>query len=162
MIAIGFDPGTARLGFGVIGSAPDPYAIDYGVIVTTADMPMAHRLLEIHHAVTELIVQYRPDAIAVELLYFARNVTTAMTVGQARGVVLLSAAQQGVAIAEYSPSEVKHAIVGYGKADKRQIQEMVRIILGLPSTPRPDDAADALAAAICHVQVAPFRARVGE
>ena len=76
--------------------------------------------------------------------------------------MLLSAAQQGVAIAEYSPSEVKHAIVGYGKADKRQIQEMVRIILGLPSTPRPDDAADALAAAICHVQVAPFRARVGE
>lgn len=162
MIAIGFDPGTARLGYGVIGSDPDPYAIDFGVIVTAADLPMAQRLLEIHLAVSELIDRHRPDAVAVELLYFARNVTTAMTVGQARGVVLLAAAQHGVLVAEYSPSEVKHAIVGYGKADKRQIQEMVRIMLGLTSLPRPDDAADALAAAICHVQVAPFRARVGE
>lgn len=162
MIAIGFDPGTARLGYGIIGSDPDPYAIDYGVIVTSADQPMARRLLEIHQAVSELIDRHKPDAIAVELLYFARNVTTAMTVGQARGVVLLAAAQQGVPVGEYSPSEVKHAIVGYGKADKRQIQEMVRIMLGLASLPEPDDAADALAAAICHVQVAPFRARVGE
>lgn len=162
MIAIGIDPGTARLGYGVIGAAPDPYAIDFGVIVTSADTPMSQRLLEIHGAVSELIDVHRPDAIAVELLYFARNVTTAMTVGQARGVVLLAAAQHGIAVAEYSPSEVKHAIVGYGKADKRQIQEMVRIMLGLASVPRPDDAADALAAAICHAQVAPFRARVGE
>jgi crossover junction endodeoxyribonuclease RuvC len=123
---------------------------------------MSQRLLEIHGAVGELIDRFRPDAIAVELLYFARNVTTAMTVGQARGVVLLAAAERGVPVAEYSPSEVKHAVVGYGKADKRQIQEMVRIMLGLPSLPRPDDAADALAAAICHVQIAPFRARVGE
>jgi crossover junction endodeoxyribonuclease RuvC len=141
---------------------PDPSAIDYGVIVTSADLPMSQRLLEIHGAVGELIDRFRPDAIAVELLYFARNVTTAMTVGQARGVVLLAAAERGVPVAEYSPSEVKHAVVGYGKADKRQIQEMVRIMLGLPSLPRPDDAADALAAAICHVQIAPFRARVGE
>jgi crossover junction endodeoxyribonuclease RuvC len=162
MIAIGFDPGTARLGYGVIQSDPDPSAIDYGVIVTSADLPMSQRLLEIHGAVGELIDRFRPDAIAVELLYFARNVTTAMTVGQARGVVLLAAAERGVPVAEYSPSEVKHAVVGYGKADKRQIQEMVRIMLGLPSLPRPDDAADALAAAICHVQIAPFRARVGE
>ena len=92
---------------------------------------MATRLVQIHAAVTELISSFRPDAVAVELLYFARNVTTAMTVGQARGVVLLAAAQRGVPVAEYAPSEVKHAIVGYGKADKRQIQEMVRIMLGL-------------------------------
>lgn len=161
MIAIGFDPGTARLGFGVIDSEPDPQAVDFGVIVTPADLPMATRLLQIHAAVTELIVEFKPDAVAVELLYFARNVTTAMTVGQARGVVLLAAAQQGVTVAEYAPSEVKHAIVGYGKADKRQIQEMVKIMLGLESLPQPDDAADALAVAICHAQVAPFRARVG-
>ena len=162
MIALGFDPGTARLGYGVIESDPDPRAIDYGVIVTPAELPMAQRLLEIHGAVGELIDRFQPDAVAVELLYFARNVTTAMTVGQARGVVLLAAAERGIPVAEYSPSEVKHAVVGYGKADKRQIQEMVRIMLGLSSLPRPDDAADALAAAICHVQIAPFRARVGE
>lgn len=161
MIAIGFDPGTARLGYGIIESEPDPVAIDYGVIVTTADSPMATRLLEIHAAVGELIDRHQPQAIAVERLFFARNVTTAMTVGQARGVVLLAAAQHGVATAEYAPSEIKQAVVGYGKADKQQIQEMVRIMLGLESLPRPDDAADALAVAICHVQVAPFRARVG-
>ncbi|MGH2615683.1 MAG: crossover junction endodeoxyribonuclease RuvC [Thermomicrobiales bacterium] len=161
MIAIGFDPGTARLGFGVIDSDPDPRPIDFGVIVTDADLPMAKRLLAIHEAVGELIDRYHPSAVAVELLFFARNVTTAMTVGQARGVILLAAAERGIPVAEYSPSEVKQAVVGYGKADKHQIQEMVRIMLGLETLPRPDDAADALAVAICHVQVAPFRSRVG-
>jgi crossover junction endodeoxyribonuclease RuvC len=161
MIAIGFDPGTARLGFGVIESEPDPRPIDFGVIVTDAALPMANRLLAIHEAVGELIDRYQPDAIAVELLFFARNVTTAMTVGQARGVILLAGAERGIPVAEYSPSEVKQAVVGYGKADKRQIQEMVRIMLGLESLPRPDDAADALAVAICHVQIAPFRSRIG-
>lgn len=161
MIALGFDPGTARLGYGVIESEPEPRAIDYGVIVTSATMPMAQRLLEIHAAVGQLICRYKPDAIAVELLFFARNVTTAMTVGQARGVVLLAAAQHDVPLAEYSPSEVKQAVVGYGKADKGQIQEMVRIMLDLATVPTPDDAADALAVAICHAQIAPFRARVG-
>lgn len=161
MIALGFDPGTARLGYGVIVSEPDPRAIDYGIIATDSKLPMAQRLVEIHEAVTELIQVFRPDAVAVERLFFAQNVTTAMTVGQARGVVLLAAAQRGVFVAEYAPSEVKQAVVGYGKADKRQIQEMVRIMLGLESVPRPDDAADALAIAICHVQVAPFRERTG-
>ena len=161
MIALGFDPGTARLGYGVIASDPDPRAIDYGIIATDADLPMAQRLVEIHEAVTELIQVFRPDAVAVERLFFAQNVTTAMTVGQARGVILLAAAQRGLPVAEYAPSEVKQAVVGYGKADKRQIQEMVRIMLGLESVPRPDDAADALAIAICHVQVAPFRERTG-
>ena len=161
MIALGFDPGTARLGYGVIASEPDPRAIDYGIIATDPNLPMPQRLVEIHDAVTELIQVFRPDAVAVERLFFAQNVTTAMTVGQARGVVLLAAAQRGLPVAEYAPSEVKQAVVGYGKADKRQIQEMVRIMLGLGSVPQPDDAADALAIAICHVQVAPFRERTG-
>jgi crossover junction endodeoxyribonuclease RuvC len=161
MIAIGFDPGTARLGYGVIDSEPEPEAIDFGVVVTSPDVPMALRLLQIHDAVGDLIDLHGPAAIAVESLFFARNVTTAMTVGQARGVVLLAAAERGIPVAEYTPSEVKQAVVGYGKADKQQIQEMVRIMLGLDDLPRPDDAADALAVAICHVQIAPFRARVG-
>jgi crossover junction endodeoxyribonuclease RuvC len=161
MIAMGFDPGTARLGYGVIESDPEPRAIDYGVIMTDGQASMASRLLRIHAAVGELIDRHQPGAVAVELLFFAQNVTTAMTVGQARGIVLLAAAERGVEIAEYAPSEVKQAVVGYGKADKHQMQEMVRMILGLTLAPTPDDAADALAVAICHVQTAPFRARVG-
>jgi crossover junction endodeoxyribonuclease RuvC len=161
MIAIGFDPGTARLGYGVIEGESEPRAIDFGVIVTDAGVPMARRLLLIHAAVGELIDRHQPGAVAVESLFFARNVTTAMTVGQARGIVLLAAAQRGVPVAEYTPSEVKQAVVGYGKADKHQMQEMVRVVLGLDAPPRPDDAADALAVAICHVQTAPFRSRVG-
>jgi crossover junction endodeoxyribonuclease RuvC len=161
MIAIGFDPGTARLGFGVVESKVDPDAIDFGVITTDAETPMANRLLEIHDALLELLDRFRPDAVAVESLFFARNVTTAMTVGQARGIILLAAAQRGIPVAEYTPAEIKQAVVGYGKADKHQMQEMVRLILGLPETPRPDDAADALAVAICHLQTAPFRSRIG-
>lgn len=161
MIAVGFDPGTARLGFGVVESAVDPEVIDFGVIATDANVPMANRLLAIHDALGELLDRIRPDAVAVESLYFARNVTTALTVGQARGVILLAAAQRAIPVAEYSPSEIKQAVVGYGKADKHQMQEMVRLILGLSEAPRPDDAADALAVAICHLQTAPFRSRVG-
>jgi crossover junction endodeoxyribonuclease RuvC len=161
MIAVGFDPGTARLGFGVVESVVDPELIDYGVIATDANVPMASRLLAIYDALGELLDRIHPDAVAVESLFFARNVTTAMTVGQARGVILLAAAQRAIPVAEYSPSEIKQAVVGYGKADKHQMQEMVRLILGLAEAPRPDDAADALAVAICHLQTAPFRSRVG-
>lgn len=161
MIVIGFDPGTARLGYGVVESDHDPRAIDFGVIVTDAKSPMANRLLDIYEAVGTLIDRYQPTAVAVELLFFARNVTTAMTVGQARGVVLLAAAQRVIPVAEYAPSEVKQAVVGYGKADKRQMQEMVRMVLGLSVSPSPDDAADALAVAICHIQTAPLRSRIG-
>ena len=149
------------MGFGVVESGVDPEVIDYGVIATNADVPMANRLLTIHEALSALLDRVRPDAVAVESLYFARNVTTAMTVGQARGIILLAAAQRAIPVAEYSPSEIKQAVVGYGKADKHQMQEMVRLILGLAETPRPDDAADALAVAICHLQTAPFRSRVG-
>jgi crossover junction endodeoxyribonuclease RuvC len=160
MITIGIDPGTARLGFGIISGADPPRAIDFGVIETAAATTMPERLAALFDAVNDLLERHRPEALAVEQLFFARNVTTAMTVGQARGVVLLAAARAGIRVAEYTPSEVKQAVAGYGKADKFQMQEMVRLLLGLDHVPHPDDAADALAVALCHQQTAPFLARV--
>lgn len=162
MITLGIDPGTARLGYGVVESAQDPILHDYGVIETAASAEMPQRLSGLFDAVTSLIAEHRPDVLAVEQLFFARNVTTAISVGQARGVVLLAAARAGVPVAEYSPSEVKHAVVGYGKADKAQMQEMVRIILQLEHAPHPDDAADALAIALCHAQRAAFHDKAGQ
>lgn len=164
MIILGIDPGTALLGFGVVQFDGEPALIDFGAVATPAGAPMPDRLVGLYDAVRELLDRHRPDVVAVEQLFFARNVTTAISVGQARGVALLAAAQSGVAVREYSPSEVKHAIVGYGKADKTQVQEMVRMILGLAEAPHPDDAADALAVALCHGQRAAFqdRARLGE
>lgn len=160
---IGIDPGTARLGFGVIdeGSDQQPRAVAYGVLSTESDEAMPQRLASLFDRLTELIETHRPEVLAVEQLFFARNVTTAITVGQARGIVLLAAARADVHVVEYSPSEVKHAVAGYGKASKTQMQEMVRIILGLAEVPEPDDAADALAIALCHAQTAPFLARTG-
>ena len=161
MITLGIDPGTARLGYGLVATDPEPRALGFGVVETPSAQPMPERLATIFDAVTGLIADHRPETLAVEQLFFARNVTTAMTVGQARGVVLLAAARAGVAVVEYTPAEVKQAIVGYGKADKPQMQEMVRLILGLEYPPQPDDAADALAIALCHAQTAPFLDRVG-
>jgi crossover junction endodeoxyribonuclease RuvC len=159
MRTLGIDPGTARLGYGVVDDQPQPRAVIFGVVETASSEAMAARLSQLFDAVTALIEEHRPDAVAVEQLFFARNVTNALAVGQARGVVLLAAARAGVEIAEYTPSEVKQAVSGYGKADKGQMQEMVRIILGLERVPRPDDAADALAIALCHSQTAPFLER---
>ena len=161
MITLGIDPGTARLGYGVVATDPEPRALAFGVVETPSTQPMPERLATLFDAVAGLIADHRPETLAVEQLFFARNVTTAMTVGQARGVVLLAAARAGVAVVEYTPAEVKQAIVGYGKADKLQMQEMVRLVLGLPYPPQPDDAADALAIALCHAQTAPFLDRVG-
>jgi crossover junction endodeoxyribonuclease RuvC len=160
MITLGIDPGTARLGYGVV-AGDEPRAVAFGVVETTGAAAMPERLAAIFDAVAALIAEHRPDALAVEQLFFARNVTTAMTVGQARGVVLLAAARAGLPVAEYTPAEVKQAVAGYGRADKAQIQEMVRLILGLERVPHPDDAADALAVALCHAQSAPFLERVG-
>lgn len=151
MITIGVDPGTALLGYGVVSGTEDPAMLEFGALETAADTPMSERLVTLYDGLVEIIERHGPDAVAVEQLFFARNVTTALTVGQARGVVLLAAAKQGVPVYEYKPNEVKLAVAGYGGADKRQIQEMVRLILGLEAMPRPDDAADALAIAICHV-----------
>ena len=161
MITLGIDPGTARLGYGVVATDPEPRALGFGVVETPSAQPMPERLATLFDAVVALIADHRPETLAVEQLFFARNVTTAMTVGQARGVVLLAAARARVAVVEYTPAEVKQAIVGYGKADKPQMQEMVRLILGLEYPPQPDDAADALAIALCHAQTAPFLDRVG-
>lgn len=160
-ITLGIDPGTARLGYGLIRGGIQPSLIDAGVIETWPDQEMPDRLVTLHESVGELIEEFRPAVLAVEKLFFARNVTTAISVGQARGVVLLAAAERGVPVSEYSPSEIKHAVAGYGKADKPQMQEMVRIILNLAHVPQPDDAADALAVAICHAQTTSYEVRAG-
>jgi crossover junction endodeoxyribonuclease RuvC len=162
VITLGIDPGTAILGYGVVAGDDTPRAIDYGVLRTPSDEPMPQRLVRLYDGVRAVIAQHRPDVLAIEQLLFGRNVTTAIAVGQARGVVLLAAAQAGLGVAEYKPAQVKEAVVGYGKADKPQMQEMVRILLGLATIPHPDDAADALAIAICHVHTARFLSVVGE
>jgi crossover junction endodeoxyribonuclease RuvC len=159
MITLGIDPGTALLGYGIVADDPEPAALGYGVVETGPDRPMAGRLLILFERLNELIRDYRPDVMAVEQLFFARNATTAIAVGQARGVVLLAAALANLPVVEYKPAEVKQAVVGYGKAEKHQVQEMIRLLLRLDQTPHPDDAADALAVALCHVQTAPFFAR---
>lgn len=151
MRVIGIDPGTARLGYGVIEAGDQPQLVDFGIVETgIEDGDSALRLEYIYQGVQTLLDHHRPDAMAIEQLFFARNVTTAISVGQARGVTLLAASQARIAVYEYTPSQIKHAIAGYGKADKQQMQEMVRILLALDHPPQPDDAADALAVAITH------------
>jgi crossover junction endodeoxyribonuclease RuvC len=148
---LGIDPGTATTGFGIIESHGSKLKfVDAGVITTLPVDRMADRLGILHRELTEIITEYQPDQISVELLYFATNVTTAISVGQARGVVLLCAGMAQVPIGEYTPLQVKQAVTGYGKAGKRQVQEMVQSLLGLNDIPKPDDAADALAIAITH------------
>jgi len=150
---LGFDPGTATTGFGVVeGKGNRLTHIAHGVITTPAHAPFASRLHAIHIEAGLLITRYQPDAIAVEKLFFSRNVTTGISVAQSRGVLALAAEQAGLRIGEFSPLEVKNAVVGYGKATKQQVQDMVKILLNLDARPRPDDAADALAIAICLVQ----------
>ena len=160
MIVLGVDPGTARLGWAVVDDEPELRPIDFGLITTQPTSAMPVRLRDIHLEIADLIDRFRPDVVVVEQLFFARNVTTALAVGQARGVVLLAAAQRDVDVAEYTPSEVKQAVVGYGKADKPQMQEMVRLILGLDRVPSPDDVADALALAVCHAHTSTFARNV--
>ena len=149
MIVLGIDPGTAALGYGIVEATGSRLReIHHGCLVTSPDMGCRSGLLEVHKMVVELIGSYSPAVIAVERLFFSRNVQTAFGVGQARGVVLLAAAQHGVPVVEATPNEVKSAIAGYGAADKQQVQRMVQVVLGMASLPRPDDAADALAIAV--------------
>jgi crossover junction endodeoxyribonuclease RuvC len=151
MRILGIDPGTGILGFGVIDyEKGNIKLVDAGVIRTPPHEDDSVRLLTIYNELTEIISQTKPAAMSVEKLFFARNVTTAMTVAQARGVVLLCGMQSGLTIHEFTPLQIKQAITGYGKADKKQMQEMVRVLLQLKEVPRPDDAADALAAAITY------------
>ncbi len=150
MIVLGIDPGTARLGYGVIERQGSTLTmLDYGCFETVNDRPLAGRLLLIHEALTDLIESHRPETVGVERLFFNKNVQTAMAVGQARGVVLLAAAQHGLPVMEYGPHEVKLAVTGYGRSPKDQVQRMVQMVLSMPELPRPDDAADALAVAVC-------------
>jgi crossover junction endodeoxyribonuclease RuvC len=153
MVVVGIDPGTATTGYGFIQESPqgDLQVIDYGVITTLAgDLP-EQRLLKLYRKLTELILLHRPESGAVEKLFFQRNVTSAIAVGQARGVVLLVLAEIGIQVSEYTPMQVKQAVAGFGGAEKIQVQQMVKAILQLEDIPRPDDAADALAVAICHI-----------
>lgn len=149
MRIIGIDPGTGILGFGVIDAkGSQTRMVTAGVIRTPAHTPLPDRLGEIYDGLTEIIKETQPEVMAIEKLFFARNVTTAMSVSHARGVAMLSGYQAGLDIEEYTPLQIKQTMTGYGKADKKQVQEMVRIQLGLQEVPKPDDCADALAAAI--------------
>ena len=162
MLVLGIDPGLATTGFGIIrDSGQDGYhCLDFGVITTAAGLPDADRLGVLFSALTELIQVHQPDSSAVEKLFFQKNVKTALAVGQARGVALLTLAQAGLPIAEYTPNEIKQTVCGYGNADKNQVQRMVQTLLNLADLPKPDDAADALAVAICHIHHQSFNNRI--
>jgi len=151
MRILGIDPGTGILGFGVIDVVKGKATmVTAGVVTTPAHTPLDVRLEDIYDSLTEIIAETKPEVMSIELLFFARNVTTAMSVSQARGVAMLAGRKGGLPIAEYTPMQIKQTLTGYGKADKKQVQEMVRIHLRLKEVPKPDDCADALAAAITY------------
>lgn len=151
MRVIGIDPGTGILGFGVVDVVNGKARmVTAGVITTPAHTPLDERLEEIFDGLTDIIAETKPDVMSIEKLFFAQNVTTAMSVSHARGVAMLTGRKARLPIAEYTPQQIKQTLTGYGKADKKQVQEMVRMHLGLKEVPKPDDCADALAAAITH------------
>lgn len=151
MRVLGIDPGYAIVGFGFIDKVGHKLTpVQYGAIQTEAHTPPEQRLLQVYESAGALMDKYKPDTVGVEKLFFNRNVTTAFDVAQARGAIILAAAQRGLPIGEYTPLQVKQAVVGYGKAEKKQVQEMVKMFLKLSAVPKPDDVADALAVAICH------------
>lgn len=162
MLVLGIDPGTATTGYGLVRQAEDGSleAVDYGAILTPAEMPMPDRLASLYEQLQAIILLHRPDSSAVEKLFFQKNVKTALSVGQGRGVVLLALAQAHLPVGEYTPNEIKQAVTGYGSAGKQQMQEMVRLLLGLEHQPKPDDAADALAVAICHLHSSHYQSLV--
>ncbi|MDO4508195.1 MAG: crossover junction endodeoxyribonuclease RuvC [Candidatus Saccharibacteria bacterium] len=152
MRILGIDPGIGTCGFGLIEakSRADVKALDFGVITTTMNAPLPGRLVELYDSLVQIFKECKPEVVSVEKLFFSKNITTGIAVAEARGLVLLVAEQNGLPIFEYTPNEIKKALTGYGAAGKPQMQEMVRVTLGLEKKPRPDDAADALAAAITH------------
>lgn len=151
MVIFGIDPGYAIVGCGVVRYERNNFSLmGYGAVTTDKDMPFNQRLKKIYDDITELLQRFRPDAVSIERLYFNTNQKTAIDVAQARGVIVLAVQQAGVPIFEYTPLQVKQSIVGYGRAEKQQVQEMTRMLLHLDKIPKPDDAADALALAICH------------
>ena len=151
MVILGIDPGYAIVGFGIVNhNGIKSEHITHGVIRTESYEEMESRLVSIYEDMNTLLDTYKPDAVAIEQLFFNTNTTTAIYVAQARGVIILSAAQRHIPIAEYTPLQVKQAVVGYGRAEKKQVMEMTRLLLNMESIPKPDDAADALAIALCH------------
>lgn len=161
MRVLGIDPGSVATGYGLVEEREGRlHFVACGAITARAGLPFPQRLLRIHQELRSLIGEWRPDCAAVEAVFFAKNVQSALKLGQARGVALLTLVEEGLAIHEYSALEVKQAVTSYGHAEKRQVQEMVRMLLGLPAAPEPADAADALAVAICHHQAARLRGRL--
>ncbi len=154
MRILGIDPGIATVGFGIIdtGRGMDLQMVRYGAILTEAGLPLAKRLYQINQDLEELIGTFHPDVLSVEELFFNTNITTGIAVAHGRGIILYTSEKLGVPLFEYTPSQVKQAVVGYGKAEKRQVMDMTRRLLKLKKVPRPDDAADALALAICHAR----------
>jgi len=152
-LVLGIDPGTATIGYALVRDLPDGncQAVAYGVITTPKEDSDAVRLVQLYKELNEILALHHPETAAVEKVFFQKNISTAIAVGQARGVVMLALAQAGLEVGEYTPNEVKQAVTGYGSADKKQVQEMVRVLLALDKIPRPDDAADALAIAITHL-----------
>lgn len=155
MRIIGIDPGYAIVGYGIVDYESNHFkVVDYGAVTTQAHTPFDSRLNTIYNGLACLIEKYSPDSMSIEKLYFNTNTTTAIDVAQARGVIVLAAVQHGLDIAEYTPLQVKQSVVGYGRAEKKQVQEMTRLMLNLKAVPKPDDTADALALAICHAHSA--------
>lgn len=153
MVILGIDPGYAIVGFGVLSCEKnEQHLVQCGAITTPAGLRLSARLLQIANDMDALIAQFNPDAMSIEELFWGSNVTTGIAVAEARGVILLAAERQGIPVFEYKPSQVKQAVVGYGMAEKRQVMEMTKRILKLKSVPRPDDAADAVAIALCHAR----------
>ena len=158
MIVFGIDPGIAIVGYGVIEYIGNKFnVIDYGAVQTSNECSFPIRLKTVYDEISALLEKYKPDALAIEELFFNKNSKTAIIIGQARGALVLAAVNKGIEIYEYTPLQVKQGVVGYGRADKRQIQEMVKILLNLEKIPKPDDVADALAVAICHAHSGNFR-----
>lgn len=152
MKTLGIDPGTAIMGFGLVESSPRGLkAVEYGCLRTSKNLSPHERLLKLHSELEEIMNDLKPEHVAVEKLFFCSNSKTALSVGEARGIVLLSAAKARLTVSEYTPLQVKLAVTGYGKAEKKQVQQMVKVLLKLKEAPKPDDTADALAIAICHL-----------
>jgi crossover junction endodeoxyribonuclease RuvC len=161
-IVLGIDPGTAILGFGVVRETPDgPRLVECGAVTTPSGQAQAERLPRLYDRVRDLITKFAPTEVAIERLFFTKNVATALSVGEARGVVVLAAALAGLPVSEYTPTQIKQAVGGYGKATKDQMREMVRLVLALDAAPHPDDVADAVAVALCHLNWSRFQAAVG-
>ncbi len=163
MLVLGIDPGTAITGYGLVHEQDDGLSlVECGVVTTPSSQPLPERLQTIYRGLSDVIRRFEPEEAAVEELFFSRNVRTALSVGQARGVALLALADAGLPIYEYKPLEIKQAVAGYGGADKQQVQEMVRMLLNLERVPQPDDAADAAAVAVCHIHSARMAALIAD